>query len=68
MPEIAGDAALFVNPFKPEEITNMMIKLNSDHELRAELSAKGQIHSQNYSWNKTAQDLWNSIEKVLLKC
>ena len=68
MPEIAGDAALFVNPFKPEEITNMMIKLNSDHELRAELSARGQIHSQNYSWNKTAQDLWNSIEKVLLKC
>ena len=68
MPEVAGEAALLVNPFEINEITDAMIKLNSNNELRAELSEKGQIHSQKFSWNATADNLWKSIETVLLEC
>ncbi|MDG1849711.1 MAG: glycosyltransferase family 1 protein [Flavobacteriales bacterium] len=68
MPEVAGDAALLVNPFDITEITNAMIKLNMNNELRSELSARGQIHSQHFNWNTTAQNLGQSIEKVLSKC
>ena len=68
MPEVAGEAALLVNPFEVNEITDAMIKLNSNNELRAELSEKGQIHSQKFSWNATANNLWKSIETVLQEC
>lgn len=68
MPEVAGEAALLVDPYNTDSITNAMIKLNSHHELRAELSEKGLIHSQKFSWNRTADALWNSIETVLQEC
>ena len=68
MPEVAGDAALLVNPFEISEITNSMITINANSELRSELSARGQIHSQHFNWNKTANALWGSIEKVLEEC
>ena len=68
MPEVAGDAAILVDPFKVQDITEAMIKLDNDSALRAELSEKGLIHSQKFSWNKTANVLWNSIDKVLEEC
>jgi len=68
MPEVAGEAALLVNPFEVNEITDAMIKLNSNNELRADLSEKGQIHAQKFSWNSTADNLWKSIETVLQEC
>ena len=68
MPEVAGDAAFLVNPFEINEITNAMITLNANSELRSELSARGQIHSQHFNWNTTANALWKSVEKVLEEC
>ena len=68
MPEVAGDAALLVNPFEITEITDAMTKLNANNELRAELSSRGQMHSQHFNWNTTAIALWESIEKVIHKC
>lgn len=68
MPEVAGDAALLVNPHEIVEITNAMTTLNANNELRSELSARGQVHSQHFSWNTTANTLWESIEKVIAKC
>ena len=68
MPEVAGDAALLVNPFEIKEITDAMTKLNTNSELRAELSSRGQIHSQHFNWNTTAIALWESIEKVKNRC
>ena len=68
MPEVAGDAALLVNPFEIKEITDAMTKLNANSELRAELSSRGQIHSQHFNWNTTAIALWESIEKVMNRC
>jgi glycosyltransferase involved in cell wall biosynthesis len=68
MPEVAGDAALLVNPHDVDEISSAMIKLNWNNDLRSELSARGQIHAQHFNWNTTAVNLWNSIEKVMSEC
>ncbi len=65
MPEIAGEAALYVNPFKVEEIKNAMLKMSSDGALRHELIEKGKIQSPKFSWDKSADQLWQSIEKTL---
>lgn len=65
MPEIAGDAALLVDPFNPQKIADAMFKINSDKKLREVMIEKGKIQSQLFSWDKTAENLWKSVEKII---
>lgn len=64
MPEVAGDAALIVDPFSIESIAGGMEKLANDNEFRNQLIAKGHIQKKLFSWSRTAQLLWESICKV----
>ena len=54
MPEVAGDAALLTDPFKPEEITAAMLRLQDDPRLRASLVKKGFARAAKFSWNEMA--------------
>ena len=65
MPEVAGEAALFVDPFSVNSIASAMVSIVKDEGLRTELIEKGNIRSKEFSWDKTADGFWNSIEKVL---
>ncbi len=65
LPEIAGDAALLVNPKNTKEIKTAMYKLWSDENLRSDLVRKGRIQREKFSWDKSADLLWQSIEKAL---
>jgi glycosyltransferase involved in cell wall biosynthesis len=64
MPEVAGDAAILVNPLKIEEISHAMYRVDQDNKLRSQLSAKGQVRAEKFSWNSTADALWKSIKKI----
>jgi glycosyltransferase involved in cell wall biosynthesis len=55
MPEVAGGAALLVDPFDVEDITNAMAKLLGDGALREELIRKGKDVANAYSWKRTAE-------------
>lgn len=65
MPEIAGDAALLVDPNSIHSIADGMIKISTDSDLRNQLIEKGSIRRQKFSWDKTAKKLWESIEKII---
>jgi glycosyltransferase involved in cell wall biosynthesis len=65
MPEIAGDAALLVDPFSVDSITDAMHRVVSDPSLRSQLIEKGKIRSRDFSWDKTADALWCSILKTV---
>lgn len=65
LPEIAGDAALLVNPYEINEIKNAMIKLYSDTELQKQLVANGIKRKDNFSWDQSAALLWDSVQKSL---
>jgi glycosyltransferase involved in cell wall biosynthesis len=67
MPEVAGDAAILVDPFSVEEITEAINRVWSDKVLRDSLVKKGAERLSVFSWNKTADLLWKSIEKVIDK-
>jgi len=67
MPEIAGDAAELVDPFSVESIANGMQRVLSDGDLRTEMIAKGRSRLANFSWDKTAELLWKTVEKALEK-
>ena len=64
LPEVAGDAAIYVNPFDPEEVSNAMMDLASDEQKQAELSQKSLHRSTLFSWNHTAEATWNVLEDI----
>ena len=63
MPEIAKDAALLVDPFSVDSMANAMLYLYKDEDMRNELIKKGRKRKLDFSWDKTADALWKSIEK-----
>ena len=65
MPEVAGDAALYVNPYEVSSISNAMKKIVYDENTRNHLIEKGRLQRQNFSYSKSADLLWNCIEKAL---
>ena len=65
MPEIAGDSALLIDPFSTESISNAMQRIASDKKLRSSLVEKGNIRKEVFTWDKSAERLWNSMERVL---
>lgn len=64
MPEVAGDAALLVNPASVDEIVTAMRKVSGDNELRGRLIAAGRRQRELFSWEKSAQLLWLSLMKT----
>jgi glycosyltransferase involved in cell wall biosynthesis len=65
MPEVAGHAALLVDPFQVDEIADAMKKLAEDESLREDLIEKGFQRCKTFSWDASAQNLWRSIEKTV---
>lgn len=65
LPEIAGDAAIYCDPFNEKDISEGMNRLFHDHELREKLKKNGIQRAQLFSWNNTAENVWEVIEKQL---
>lgn len=65
MPEVAGDAAIIVNPQSVDAICDAMKKLAFEPDLRNELIRKGFERKSVFNWNSTAEKLWQTIEKTL---
>lgn len=65
LPEVAGDAALFVDPFNIVSIAKALNEISTDEILREKLIREGQEQRQKFSWENTANAVWSSIEKCL---
>lgn len=62
--EIAGQAALLVDPDQVDSISDGMHRLVTDQDLRAQLIAAGYSRSKDFSWTKCAQETIAFLEKV----
>lgn len=65
MPEVAGNAAILVNPESVEEIKQAMKRVISDSKLRADMIRKGMINVKRFNWEKTAREtleVYNSLK------
>jgi glycosyltransferase involved in cell wall biosynthesis len=65
MPETAGQAALLVNPHDAKEISKAMTLIYEDKILEARLRNLGIEQAKKFSWNNTAEALWQSALKIL---
>lgn len=64
MPEVAGDAALLINPYNPQEIAEKMNDIASDKDLRRKLIEKGFKRVKEFSWEKTARRTLGVYEEI----
>jgi len=53
MPEVAGGAALLVDPFDISSIGDALLRIMNDDSLRRDLKEKGLKNASQYSWAKT---------------
>jgi len=65
MPEVAGEAALLVDPSDPEDIAAKMHLLYKDEALRKQLIIKAQEQVKKFDWNSSAEKLWDSMMKCV---
>ena len=64
MPEIAGDAALIIDPYKPEEITAAMIQLTTDNTLRGSKIKLGYEQAALFSWRAMAENVLKIYQEI----
>ena len=62
--EIAGEAALLVDPNDPDEIAEAARRLLTDSELHARTRAAGLERSRRYSWDRCARETLDVLERV----
>jgi glycosyltransferase involved in cell wall biosynthesis len=67
LPEVAGNAAIYCDPFSVESIRAGLHLLIHDNDLRANLSKNGLERSLLFSWDISAEQVWKVIESELLK-
>ena len=65
MPEVGGNAALYVDPFSEEKIAYALAVLDKDESLRKDLIVKARVQREKFSWDKSAESLWKSILKTV---
>jgi len=64
MPEIAGQAACIIDPFKPEEITAALYRLTSDTSYRSNLIKSGFTRAQEFSWRIMAENVLDVYREI----
>ena len=64
LPEIAGNAAILVDPNSVDSMKNAMLDIYTDDKMRLELIKNCRIVREKFSWDKTADNLWESIIKT----
>lgn len=64
LPEVAGDAALLVDPLDTAALAAAMARLLTDESLRAALTARGYEQAQRFSWEKAARQVLDIIEEL----
>lgn len=65
LPEVAGDAALLVNPQSPEDIAHAVKVMMERPELRRQLIQRGLKRVKMFTWEKTAKETLKVYQNLL---
>lgn len=64
LPEVAGNAALLVDPLSEEDLAEAMHRALTDAGLRGELRTRGLERSRQFTWQRTAEETMRLYERV----
>lgn len=65
LPEVAGDAALLVEPRSEEEIGAAMRRLAGDADLSAEFSRRGAARARGFTWEAAVERTWDVYTQLI---
>lgn len=65
LPEVAGDAAIYCDPFNVAAISEKMILLEQSKELQQQLKEAGLKRSIDFSWDISAKIVWDEINLII---
>jgi len=65
LPEVAGDAALLIDPYDVDAIAGAMKQVLSDPALASTMRKKGLDRAQQFTWERTARETLAVYEQVL---
>ncbi len=66
LPEVVGDAGLFIDPDDAESLTAALERLIGDPDLRATCARRGLDRARQFTWAQTARDVRRAYEDALL--
>lgn len=64
LPEIAGNAAIFVTPTAPESIAEGIKSVLKNPEKREQMKEAGRLRAQHFSWPRTAEETYRVYQEV----
>ena len=64
LPEIAGDAAVLVDPHSQSELRGALDRLMRDSGLRVQLAERGRKRAERFRWETCAAKSWRFFEEV----
>ncbi|HMD71324.1 MAG TPA: glycosyltransferase family 1 protein [Bryobacteraceae bacterium] len=65
LPEVAGDAALLVDPENAETLGKALRDLTESEDLRRDLARRGSLRAQLFTWEKAVRATWEVYRQVL---
>jgi len=65
LPEVAGNAAYYFDPYSEKSIKNAIVKVLDDKNLQEELRQKGLLRLEKFSWKETAIKTKKIYESVM---
>lgn len=65
MPEVAGDAAILIDPYNIKRLTDLMIRVIENDDLRIEMHYQGLEQAMRFSWEKTAKETLKIYEGLM---
>jgi glycosyltransferase involved in cell wall biosynthesis len=63
LPEVVGEAGLLFDPLQPVELATALECCLGDNSLRRNLAEKGWARSRGYTWQHSADILWEVLQK-----
>lgn len=64
MPEVAGNAAVYVNPLDEFSISNGLMALLVNKRNRNELARRAILNARRFSWKTAGKDMWATFEEA----
>jgi glycosyltransferase involved in cell wall biosynthesis len=64
LPEVAGDAAVLVDPYDPQAIADAIYQILVDDQLRTALRRKGLAQAASFSWEKSVRRIWDIYREI----
>jgi glycosyltransferase involved in cell wall biosynthesis len=64
LPEVCGDAAYYINPYSVNDIAKGITEVLTNEDLKQDLTRRGFENIKRFSWEKSAEQMINIINKV----